>query len=80
MTNKEKMLFMVLDNPELKKAYHYDEVDYEDISSALESSNPVVVAVARIILELNGRNDDSAQREVYKKVFTYLNEHCIYDY
>ena len=77
MTNKEKMLKMVLDNPELTKAYHYNQQDYENLSAALDSSNPVVVAVARIIMDLNGRTDDSAQREVYKKVFTYLNEHCI---
>lgn len=79
MTNKEKMLKMVLGNKELQDAYHYDYDDYEDIGVALESSNPVVVAVARIIIELNGRTDESAQKEVYKKILSYLNEHCIYD-
>ena len=34
MTNKERMLHMVLDNRKLQDEYKYDESDYEDLYSA----------------------------------------------
>ena len=46
MTNKERMLRMVLDDQALKERYKYEESDYEDFESALGSENPVVVAHA----------------------------------
>ena len=58
---------MVLDDQALKERYKYDESDYEDFESALGSSNPVVVAVAKII-------NESTQKKVYGTVFNYLNE------
>ncbi len=73
MTNKERMLRMILDDQSLKERYKYDESDYEDFESALGSSNPVVV-VAKIINELRGATDESTQKKVYGTVFNYLNE------
>lgn len=79
MTNKEKMLCMVLDDQALKERYKYEESDYEDLDSALGSENPVVVAVAKIIHELRGTTDNATQKRVYGIVFNYLNENYLYD-
>ena len=54
MTNKERMLHMVLDDRTLQKEYDYDESEYEDLYTALNSENVVVAAVARIIQKLDG--------------------------
>ena len=75
MTQKDRMLQLVLNNEQLMKQYGYTAVQLEDLDlqEALRSNNPVVASVARIIRELDGSVDTSKQKEVYKKVFTYLN-------
>lgn len=75
MTQKDRMLQLVLNNEQLMKQYGYTAVQLEDLDlqEALRSNNPVVASVARIIRELDGSVDTSRQKEVYKKVFTYLN-------
>lgn len=75
MTQKDRMLQLVLNNEQLMKQYGYTAVQLEDLDlqEALRSNNPVVASVARIIRELDGSVDASRQKEVYKKVFTYLN-------
>lgn len=77
MTNKERMLHMVLDDPKLQELYDYDESEYEDMYQALNSENVVVAAVAKIIKELDGSTDESVQKKVYMTVFNYLNENYI---
>ncbi|MBR2202899.1 MAG: hypothetical protein IJ914_01690 [Prevotella sp.] len=77
MTNKERMLHMVLDDPKLQELYDYDKSEYEDLYQALNSENVVVVAVARIIKDLNGSTEDSDQKKVYMTVFNYINENYI---
>ena len=77
MTQKDKMLRMVLDDPKLRDSYDYDPQDYESIYDALDSNNAVVVAVAKIITELNGTDDPTEQKRVYKTVFTYLNNNLL---
>lgn len=77
MTNKERMLHMVLDDKTLQELYDYNESEYEDIYSAINSDNVVVAAVARIVKELDGSTDETVQRSVYMKVFNYINEHFI---
>ena len=77
MTQKDKMLRMVLDDPKLRDAYGYSPDDYESINDALESDNAIVVAVAKIIKELNGSDDPSEQKRVYKTVFIYLNNNLL---
>lgn len=42
MTNKERILHMVLDDPKLQELYNYDRSEYEDLSTALYSDNIVV--------------------------------------
>lgn len=77
MTNKERMLHMVLDNRKLQDEYKYDESDYEDLYSALNSDNVVVATVARIIKDLNGSDEESVQKKVYKTIVQYLNSNLI---
>ena len=77
MTNKERMLHMVLDDPKLQELYDYDESEYEDLYQALNSENVIVAAVARIIKNLDGSTDESDQKKVYMTVFNYINENYI---
>ena len=42
ITQKDKMLMLVLKDPQLQASYGYDAADYESLSEALDSSNPVV--------------------------------------
>ena len=77
MTNKERMLHMVLDDTKLQELYDYDQSEYEDLYTALNSDNVVVASVARIIKELDGSTDESVQKKVYKTIFSYINENLI---
>ena len=77
MTNKERMLHMVLDDKKLQELYEYDKSEYEDLYTAMNSDNVVVAAVARIIKNLNGSIDASDQKKVYMTVFNYINDNYI---
>lgn len=77
MTNKERMLHMVLDDKRLQDLYDYDETEYEDFSTAWNSEVVVVAAVARIIKQLNGSTDESDQKKVYMTVFNYINDNLL---
>lgn len=77
MTNKERMLHMVLDDTKLQELYDYDQSEYEDLYTALNSDNVVVASVARIIKELDDSTDESVQKKVYMTVFNYINENLI---
>lgn len=77
MTNKERMLHMVLDDTKLQELYGYDQSEYEDLYTALNSDNVVVAAVAHIIKELDGSTDESVQKKVYKTIFSYINDNLL---
>ena len=77
MTNKERMLHMVLDDKKLQELYEYDKSEYEDLYSALNSDNVVVAAVARIIKNLDGSTDESDQKKVYMTEFNYINDNLL---
>ncbi len=77
MTNKERMLHMVLDDQKLQDLYDYDKSEYEDLNIAMNSDNVVVAAVARIIKNLDGSTDPSDQKKVYMTVFNYINDNYI---
>ena len=77
MTNKERMLHMVLDDKKLQELYEYDKSEYEDLYTAMNSENVVVTAVARIIKNLDGSTDESDQKKVYMTVFNYLNDNLL---
>ena len=77
MTNKERMLHMVLDDKKLQELYEYDKSEYEDLYMAINSENVVVAAVARIIKNLGGSTDASDQKKVYMTVFNYINDNYL---
>lgn len=77
MTNKERMLHMVLDDTKLQELYDYDQSEFEDLYTALNSDNVVVASVARIIKELDGSTDESVQKKVYKTIFSYINDNLL---
>jgi hypothetical protein len=77
MTNKERMLSMVLGDKKLQELYDYDESEYEDMYTALNSDNVVVASVARIVKELDGSTEQSVQKKVYMTVFNYINDNYI---
>lgn len=77
MTNKERMLQMVLDDIKLQELYEYDQSEYEDFSTALSSDNIVVATVAKIIKGLDGSDDISIQKKVYKTIFNYINDNYL---
>lgn len=77
MTNKERMLHMVLDDTKLQELYDYGQSEYEDLYTALNSDNVVVASVARIIKELDGSTDESVQKKVYKTIFSYINDNLL---
>ena len=77
MTNKERMLNMVLDDKKLQELYEYDKSEYEDLYTAMNSENVVVATVARIIKNLDGSTDESDQKKVYMTVFNYLNDNLL---
>lgn len=63
MTNKERMLHMVLDDIKLQELYDYDKSEYEDMYTAMNSENVIVAVVARIVKDLDGSNDESVQKK-----------------
>lgn len=77
MTNKERMLHMVLDDKKLQERFNYDETEYEDIYTAYNSDSVVVATVARIIKELDGSTDESDQKRVYRIILQYLNDNIL---
>lgn len=77
MTNKERMLQMVLDNTKLQELYDYDKSEYEDFYTAMNSSNIVVAVVARIIKNLNGSTTVSDQKKIYLTIQNYINDNLI---
>lgn len=78
MTQKDKMLRMVLDDPKLQELYEYTRKDYDEgVYEAINSNNTIVSAVAKIIVELNGSDDPSEQKRVYQTVFKYLNDNLL---
>lgn len=68
---------MVLDDIKLQELYDYDESEYEDMYTAMNSENVIVAVVARIVKDLDGSNDESVQKKVYMTVFNYINENLI---
>lgn len=77
VTQKDKMLRMVLNDPRLMEHYHYDIADYEDIYDALDADNAIVVAIAKVIQDLNGSIDPGDQKKTYNTIFNYLNNNLL---
>lgn len=78
MTQKDKMLQMVLDDPKLQESYGFTRDDYKGgVYEASRSNNTIVSAVAKIIIELNSSDDPTEQKRVYKTIFQYLNDNLL---
>jgi hypothetical protein len=75
MNDTEQIMRMVLEDEELRKAYGYDleEVLKMDIFEARDSDNAVVAAVARVVGAVNKNLDPTKKKEIYQKMFNYLN-------
>lgn len=74
MNNKDKMLQLVLSDDNLSRFYEFNPLDYPTIQDALDSENPIVVSVAKIILGVNGNSDKGTFKETYNEVVNYLNQ------
>ena len=78
ITQQDKMLKMVLDDPKLQEDYEYTRKDYDvSVYEALKSDKTIVSTVAKIIVELNGSDDPSEQKRVYQTIFKYLNDNLL---
>jgi hypothetical protein len=77
MNNEDKMLQLVLSDNNLSSFYEYNPDGFPSIEDALKADNPVVVAVAKIIREIDKGSDKNAHKEVYNEVFNYLNQNIL---
>lgn len=74
LTNSDKILQAVLSDEKLAVYAEYNSADYETISEALASENPVVCALAKII---DGKDRNATEREIYNEVTNYLKSNLI---
>jgi hypothetical protein len=77
MSNEDKMLQLVLSDSNLGSFYKYDSNDFQTIEDALDSDNPIIVSVAKIIRGVNENSNKSNQKEIYNEVFNYLNNNVL---
>ncbi|WP_295878620.1 hypothetical protein [uncultured Alistipes sp.] len=68
-TNGDRMLRIVLSDPNLVQYGGYDPEDYETVDEALNSECVVVVAVAKFI---QGMEHNYSPREIYTEIQNYL--------
>jgi len=71
LTNGDKILQAVLSDQRLCEYAEYNAADFETISDALDSDNPIVCAVAKII---DGNERNLTEREFYNEVSNYLKQ------
>lgn len=77
MTNKDKMLQLVLSDDKLSSFYDYNAEKFPTIEDALNSENPIVVTVAKIIEGIAGTSDIAVFKETYNEVINYLNKNLL---
>jgi len=71
LTNGDKILQAVLSDQRLSEYAEYSPAEFETISEALDSDNPVVCAIAKII---DGNQRKSTEKEIYNEVSNYLKQ------
>jgi hypothetical protein len=71
LTNGDKILQAVLRDQRLSEFSEYSPAEFETISEALDSENPVVCAIAKII---DGNERKSTEKEIYNEVSNYLKQ------
>ncbi|REC61270.1 hypothetical protein DRF65_16255 [Chryseobacterium pennae] len=77
MNNKDKMLQLVLSDEKLNSFYEFNADDFPTVEDALNSENPIVVTVAKIIEGVAGSSDRSIFKETYNEVINYLNQNIL---
>lgn len=77
MSNKDKMLKLLLSDEKLISLYEYNTDDFPTISQALRSENPIVVSVAKIIEGVRGTSDKGIFKETYNEIVNYLNQNLL---
>ena len=77
MTNKDKMLQLVLSDDKLSSFYEYNAEEFLTIDDALNSENPIVATVAKIIEGVAGTSDRGVFKETYNEVINYLNQNLL---
>lgn len=75
MNNRDKMLQLVLSDEKLSSFYEFNADDYPRIKDALNSEEPIVVVVAKIIEGVAGSTDRGVFKETYNEVVNYLNHY-----
>lgn len=71
LTNGDKVLQAVLSDQKLCEFAEYNVAEFETISEALDSDNPIVCAIAKII---DGNERSLTEREIYNEVSNYLRQ------
>jgi hypothetical protein len=71
LTNGDKILQAVLSDQRLCECAEYNPTDFETISDALNSDNPIVCAIAKII---DGNERNLTEREIYNEVSNFLRQ------
>jgi hypothetical protein len=77
MNNKDKMLRLVLSDEKLSSFYEFSSDDFPTVEDALNSENPIIVVVARIIEGVAGSSDRGDFKETYNEVINYLNQNIL---
>ncbi|MEA4839756.1 MAG: hypothetical protein VB110_01975 [Bacteroidales bacterium] len=71
LTNGDKILQAVLSDQRLCEYAEYNVADFETISEALDSDNPIVCAIAKII---DGNERNLTEKEIYNEISNYLKQ------
>jgi len=71
LTNGDKIMQSVLVDQRLCEYAEYKATDFETISDAIDSANPIVCAIAKII---DGNERNLTEREIYNEVSNYLKQ------
>lgn len=77
MTNEDKMLQLVLSDDKLSNFYEFDPLEFSSIEDALNSENPIIVTVAKIIQGVARNSDKGTHKELYNEVINYLNQNIL---
>jgi len=77
MNNNDKMLRLVLSDSELATKYKINALDFETVEDALESENPVIVVIAKVLKNINTTKGKSNYKEIYNELYSYLNKNLI---
>ena len=66
-TNYDRLLASVIENAQLVKLGNYNPSEFESIDDALSSNNPVVRAIAMLIIGGN-----KSETQIYNEISNYL--------